>query len=475
MSFIIDIHQTIANIGKHSDVELILMDDSGQIIKLNLHKNILSWKCEYFDKMFSFNPNKNSYELFVPNATIMKQVLLSFYGIKIDPQQFPLWQLVLETIRCKNYLCIDINVRSVYNLKIPEEGFNLLLDIVSTNDLKKRQDLIYLVKKNLPADIDSELIKQIFGDENNLNKLLKCNCLDIRVSNTRDCIKVYDFTSLQLVNMLMVNSDNESIPYLNEKLSNDDTYHEIIQPRKAKISLDCTKIIAFYADNKLRVWDAQKGNIINTIEITRHTLFSFSPDCQKIALITNRILSIHDADTNFCKEEPVYLSDWVSCLDFSQNGEKIVFVTDITSINILEISTNKITKIFDINTNFRPDLRNIARVLFYHHDKIFLCSAERDVFVFNIIDDTIVKISEYYGNYMVPVTNTRYILFKYIDDTQIYNGTDNICSINSSMNIVKLKYILTNGKNSLELLEKEHYDKDKIESIKDIMAELKIW
>ena len=42
----------------------------------------------------------------------------------------PSWKYLLEMIKCRNFLCLDLNVDQLYNLKVPEEGFELLLEVL---------------------------------------------------------------------------------------------------------------------------------------------------------------------------------------------------------------------------------------------------------------------------------------------------------------------------------------------------------
>ena len=62
-------------INDFSDVE-ITIKDSNKTIKLNLHKIILSYECEYFYKMFFFDKTKNNYEMIAENADIMCYVIM---------------------------------------------------------------------------------------------------------------------------------------------------------------------------------------------------------------------------------------------------------------------------------------------------------------------------------------------------------------------------------------------------------------
>jgi hypothetical protein len=84
----------------------------------------------------------------VSDAQIAYDIVLRFYGIEA---RNPEWKYVLETFKCRDYFALDNDITKLYNLTVPEEGFDLLLDVLKLYDIMNDRKLIRLIKKNLPT------------------------------------------------------------------------------------------------------------------------------------------------------------------------------------------------------------------------------------------------------------------------------------------------------------------------------------
>ena len=107
-----------------TDVELIL-DDNKDPISIHVHRNILASSCGYFMKLFTFNSNinQNKFILKVDNAKITKDLIYSLYGKEIE---YPDNRYLLEMFKCRDFFCLDNDVKKLYNLKIHPDDFDLL-------------------------------------------------------------------------------------------------------------------------------------------------------------------------------------------------------------------------------------------------------------------------------------------------------------------------------------------------------------
>ena len=89
----------------------------------------------------------------------MKEIIMSFYQLDIllsscfppncDNEDLQ-WYYLLQTTKCKNFLGLDSHVSDLYHLKVPAEGFGLLLDVANHYDINKDTKLLWLIKNNLP-------------------------------------------------------------------------------------------------------------------------------------------------------------------------------------------------------------------------------------------------------------------------------------------------------------------------------------
>ena len=60
----------------------------------------------------------------------------------------------MKTIKYKLSLCIEVDVKLLYNLKIPNYYYDLLLEIMDSFDYTNDYKLMQVIKKNLPIDYD---------------------------------------------------------------------------------------------------------------------------------------------------------------------------------------------------------------------------------------------------------------------------------------------------------------------------------
>lgn len=239
-----------------TDAEIIL-DDGICIHTMFVHKAILASKCEYFEKLFLFEANRNEkiFRLTVPHALITKDIIDSYYGININ--ETINCQYLLNKLKCLDYLCCKLDVSMIYDLVVPNDEFELLLEITNFFDLANNYKLLQTVKKNLPSDYD--LLK--FPPE--LVELLGNKFLIITCSKDRN-IKIWDSNG-QWINTLQGHRDDV---------------------KSIVISPDQKKIISCSIDQLIKIWDLNKGTCLHTI-----SNYTFTPSiaisCSGKELVTN--------------------------------------------------------------------------------------------------------------------------------------------------------------------------------------------
>ena len=147
------------------DLTLIL-SDANQEITIDLHKIILYSSCLYFEKLLTNCKEKhlNKIQIQVPNAFVCYDIIMSFYGQVTNLGNLQQWYYLLEYIRCCDFLGLEKDITKLKNLKVPKEGFDLLLQIVELFGYD--YDTTKLIINNLPDDYDlsklnKDLIKKI--------------------------------------------------------------------------------------------------------------------------------------------------------------------------------------------------------------------------------------------------------------------------------------------------------------------------
>lgn len=160
------------------DVTLTLIDDDNNKKKIKAHKIILACHSDYFKNLFLFNCD-NELTIRVPNVFVFYDLIISFYGNYSNIAKYPEWYYQLKIIECKNFLCIENDFSIIEKLDIPDEGFDLLLEIIykiiGYNDESIRLINKYLPKKYDLSYLPNELIKKMIDTYNNDYTILTCS------------------------------------------------------------------------------------------------------------------------------------------------------------------------------------------------------------------------------------------------------------------------------------------------------------
>ena len=111
---------------------------------------------QYFYKLFTFGnaTTTNTYTLYVEDANIVYDFILSIYNQKSNIGEYSKEIHLLKTIKYKLSLCIEVDVKLLYDLKIPNCYYDLLLEIMDSFDYTNNYKLMQVIRKNLPIDYD---------------------------------------------------------------------------------------------------------------------------------------------------------------------------------------------------------------------------------------------------------------------------------------------------------------------------------
>lgn len=147
-----NLHILIEN-NVFSDVTLEIIDNS-KTISIKAHKSILYTSCDYFRKLLTGFKEANSDIVKIPtgNTDVFYDIIMSFYGINKIHDNTLDWKYFLELCKCQDFMGLKIDMDTLVKLKVPSEGFELLLDVIDLIGYKKK--LIKLIIDNLPAEYD---------------------------------------------------------------------------------------------------------------------------------------------------------------------------------------------------------------------------------------------------------------------------------------------------------------------------------
>jgi WD40 repeat protein len=279
------------------NIKLILTDVNNKIA-IDISRYDLESISTFFKSLVNFGrgKEKNQSEIIlkVRNASIAKNVIMGNY-ISTN------WLYVLETLQCQNYFGMNVDITKLYDLMVPAEGFNMLLETIDELNCTLDNKLKETIKINIPNNYDLKNLSNEFIKELISKKYYLATC-----DNTT--IKIWDASTGQLLNTLK--GHNKSIKHMALSSNN--------------------KIIASGGeDGYIKIWEISTGKLLNIL--VGHTdwitciAFSPSSDGQIIASGSwDQTIKLWDGFSGILLNTLDGQTGWVSCLAFSSNGQIIV-------------------------------------------------------------------------------------------------------------------------------------------------------
>src|SRR5581483_5626244 len=213
---------------KYTDVELILVNSNKQLF-MNVHKNILACSSEYFDKLFNFGTEKFQHQITinVNDVNVAHDIVLSFYGQKTNSTNYPHWKYLLESIKCRCFFCSPIDISLLYDLIVPVEGFDLLLEIIEQGSIATSST-------------------GSFGEATPSERVL---------ATSEDKVEYFDFIN-----------DNKIMKTIKNNIPmNYDLRNLSLEFVKELSKFQDFKIVSGSRDKSIKIWDANSGSLLKTL------------------------------------------------------------------------------------------------------------------------------------------------------------------------------------------------------------------
>lgn len=353
--FLMDLSKFFHN-KKFTDFTLILKDKEN-IISLRVHRIFLAESCEYFDRMFHFNPDKVSEEMIVSNINVMYDIIKSFYGISTDlVDTHCLYKL--EMMKCRNFLCLPNDVTILYNLSVPSEHFDLLLEVINYFDIVNDKKLLKMLKRNLPPDYDittlpNEILQALTKKE--LCLIYGGKDTIVRMWNVETEEIVHDLVGhSDKIWSVLISNDNQNIISGSEDNNiyvwNIDT-GKIVKNLRSHLgsriySIAMSKngqfLVSGHSAGDINMWDLLTGNLKYTTKCEKAArAVSFSPNAEMF--ITSHVNNINLWNSTTGKLINIIEGkNQVYCIAFSANGKYIVAGHRNGYINIWNVNTNNL-------------------------------------------------------------------------------------------------------------------------------------
>lgn len=226
---------------RFTDFKLIIKDHHKSLI-MDVHKIVLIYSAKYFEEICSSNPLLREIELSVPNVHVTYDIISSFYKIKPQSNNIPIWRYQLLTFKCRSLLLLLNDVRQLYDIKVPSEDFELLVDVVSQFDVTNDIKLVRCIRKNLPINFNINRLG------NDLKIELKKKTLYMASGLANGNVDIHNVNTGELYCELWGNRS---------------------PIRCMSFSSDVKKFIAGKQDGYIEIWDITKTNIIQTTKSIR--------------------------------------------------------------------------------------------------------------------------------------------------------------------------------------------------------------
>jgi WD40 repeat protein len=195
-----------------SDLSLTLIDSTDQFT-MNVHKIILYLSCPYFEKLLINCKEKYDSQITIKieNIYVAYDIIMLFYNQKTNLANLPNWEHLLTEFKCRDFFGFPLNPELLVDLIVPNEGFELLLDVVEL--VGYNENTIKLISDNLPetydvANFSSELINAICNISRPFFIVSGCSDHTIIIWNsdtgdiirTIDVKKIYVYVFHQIIN-----------------------------------------------------------------------------------------------------------------------------------------------------------------------------------------------------------------------------------------------------------------------------------
>lgn len=302
---------------KYTDAKIIIRDDL-QTIELFVHKIILASNSPYFDTMFMFNTSQKEFAINVVDAFVMHDLIMSFYGQNKKSSEHPRWLYNINKYKARDFLCMPPDLNLLYNLQIPAQGFEMLLEILERFDLSEDKKLIELIHNNLPENYDTNIFPSELLNEWN-KKSYK--------------IAIYDEKSIKIFNSY----SGTIIRTINREFD-PKCLHMIC-------SSDNKLLATNFIDGATHIWQMASGSFVAKINTqSLHTML-FSPNNQMLLTVNPYAINIWCIDSQ--KKWKTFRIQKICAIKYTSAANKLIIGTLDGTIQLLDIDSGQTEYIFD--------------------------------------------------------------------------------------------------------------------------------
>ncbi len=306
-----------------ANIQLVIKDDSNSIT-LNVNRDTLCSKIDYFNKMFNnfVESTKEIVSIHVLNSQIVRDLIESrIYDRKITADKKN-WKYILDLYKCQDYFGIEIDSELMKDLLVPREYFGHLLDIIDLVGYNK--NTVNTVVQNIPIDFNV--------------KVFPPKLINNMVPVITDSIKVFGSkTSIDIV-CLKTREIIYSLPTI-ESLCNCFCY---VKNKKMVFFInELSQLVAF---------DIRYGtsNIIS-LRIKKED-FNTNPNYRKNIILT---------DVLYRRNLDLQIIPTVNIL-YNKKSNQLIFCHDYKHVVIIDVDSYRVINMYTHSNYFDVDINNIC-------------------------------------------------------------------------------------------------------------------
>jgi WD40 repeat protein len=288
-----------------TDLTLVIRDKSNQII-IDINKNILYASCVYFEKLLTNCKEKtlNNIAIEVPNTYVVNDIIMSFYGQQTNSGNLSQNKHLFESIKCRNFFNMNIDSSLLDNIKVSQEDFELLLDVIEIVGYDDKT--IDLINKNLPEEYDlTKFPEELLNEMLEIAQIYTIASVgsdgDIKIYNTKTSCLLKTFNNgvcpgysanIAAVCISYSSSNNHiayalGYPKYDIQIRDMRTYELLCtlaghedQIRAICYSSNGKYIASASSDTTVKIWDTEKYTLVHTLlgHIDEIWSISYSPD-----------------------------------------------------------------------------------------------------------------------------------------------------------------------------------------------------
>jgi len=298
-----------------TDTELTF-EDSYCSCSISCHRIGLA-SVPYFYNLFTTfadSLSQKEFTVHVDDAVIAYNFVLSLYQLETQ-SDYPSWLYTLKMLKLRDFFCLHLDPSQLYNLVVPAEGLELLIDVVKLfklADVIKDKKLIRMLRKVLPAELVAINFTQELASlisQKNKCFLVAGDNIELRDLESKEIIKTFTgpdshtdwVNSLVLVDNqhFLSTSDNNTIKLWNIESGFMRTFagpHGHNSCVNSLVLVDNQHFLSASDDETIKLWNVESGFIrsftgphghtdwVNSLVLVDNQHFLSASDDKKIKL-----------------------------------------------------------------------------------------------------------------------------------------------------------------------------------------------